>query len=160
SNVHLACCYLNAVPERAAALLTTADNFGTPSVNRWHASWQYVLADGGGAIVLSKRRGFARLLAIDSASDPELEIRHRAGESLFPPGMTVGRVLNFKERMEYAKQKVAEGMLTPLGDFGSVVIDAVEKTLKDAGITMDEIARVIHDGFTREGLHDMFLDPL
>jgi 3-oxoacyl-[acyl-carrier-protein] synthase-3 len=51
-------------------------------------------------------------------------------------------------------------MLTPLGDFGSVVIDAVEKTLKDAGITMDEIARVIHDGFTREGLHDMFLDPL
>jgi 3-oxoacyl-[acyl-carrier-protein] synthase-3 len=160
SNIHLAGCYLNATPDRTAALLTSADNFGTPLVNRWHASKLFVLADGGGAIVLSKRRGFAKVLAIDSASNPELEQRHRGGEDLFPPGLTVGGTLNFDERMEYCRQKSAEGALPPLGDFGSVVIDAAEKTLKDADISMNEIAKVIHDGFTRESLHDIFLDPL
>ena len=160
SNVHLAACYLSALPERRAALVTAADNFGTPSVDRWRASKQYVLADGGGALVLSKRSGFARLLSIDSASDPELEMRHRGGERLFPPSQTVGGMLNFRERMEYVHRQWAEGVLAPAGDFGSVMIDAAEKTFKDAGIVLDDIARVVHDGFTKEGLHDMFLAPL
>lgn len=159
SVLHLAACYLNATPDRPAALLTSADNFGTPAVNRWTASKHFVLADGGGAIVLSKRRGFASLLAVDSASNPEMEARHRGGERLFPPSLTVGGTLNIRERMEYVRRQVAEGAMV-LGDFGAVLIDAVEKTLKDAGVTLDEIARVVHDGFTREALHDMFLDPL
>ncbi len=158
SNLHLASCYLKATPDRPATLLTCADNFGTPAVNRWHASPQYVLADGGGAIVLSRRRGIARVLAIDSVSDPELEIRHRGGERLFPPSMTLGRALNFSDRMEFWRQNSASG--APPGDFGSVLIDAVEKTLKDADTSLDDITNVVHDGFTHEALHDMFLDPL
>jgi 3-oxoacyl-[acyl-carrier-protein] synthase III len=160
SNVHLAACYLNADSDRTAALLTTADNFGTPSVNRWHASSLFVLSDGGGALVLSKQPGFAKLLSIDSASDPELEIRHRAGESMFPPGLTVGGTLNFDERMEYCQQQVIDGTLAPLGDFGTVVQDAAKKTLADAGTTLDEIAKVIHDGFAQWALQAIFLDPL
>jgi 3-oxoacyl-[acyl-carrier-protein] synthase-3 len=160
SNVHLATCYLNGAPDRTAVLLTVADNFGTPSVNRWHASSLFVLADGGGALVLSKRPGFAKLLAIDSASDPELEVKHRAGESLFPPGLTIGGTLNFDERMANCQQQVAEGVLPPLGDFGAVVIDAAKKTMADANVSINEIARVIHDGFTGWALRDIFLDPL
>lgn len=103
SAMHLAVCYLNATPDRTAALLTAADNFGTPSVNRWHASKLFVLADGG-AIVLSKRRGFAKVLATGSASNPELEQHHRGAESLFPPSLTVGGTLNFEERMASSQQ--------------------------------------------------------
>jgi 3-oxoacyl-[acyl-carrier-protein] synthase-3 len=160
SSLHLAACYLYAVPDRTAALLTCADNFGTPAVDRWKASKLFVLADGGGAIVLSKRQGFARLLAVGAASNPELEAHHRGGESLFPPGLTVGRTLNFEERMQYTGQQAAAGVLPPLADFGSVLIDTVEQTLKDADVSMGEIAKVIHDGFAREALHIIFLDPL
>lgn len=113
--MHLAVCYLNATPDRTAALLTAADNFGTPSVNRWHASKLFVLADGGGAIVLSKRRGFAKVLATGPASNPELEQHHRGGKSLFPPSLAVGGTLNFEERMAYNQQDRQRAHCLPPG---------------------------------------------
>lgn len=160
SNLQLAASYLTVMADRPAALLTCADNFGTPAVNRWHASSLFVLADGGGAVVLSRRDGFAKVLSIGSISAPELEERHRAGEMLFPPGMTVGGTLNFEERMGRFQQQVESGELTPESDFGSVVIEAVETTLKDADTSLDEIKKVVHDGFTHWALHDLFLDPI
>jgi len=159
SNLHLAACFLRAKPDRTAALLTCADNFGTPSVNRWNASSLFVLADGGGAVVLSKRRGFAKLLATEFASNPSLELHHRGGESMFPPSITVGGTLNFDERMAYIREQAAAGV-APMSDFGSVVIEAAEKTLAEAGVSMDDITKVVHDGFAKWALTDIFLDPL
>jgi 3-oxoacyl-[acyl-carrier-protein] synthase-3 len=160
SSMNLATCYLIAAPERTAALLTCADNFGTPAADRWRASKHFVLADGAGALVLSKRRGFARVLAMASMSNPELEIRHRGGDPLFPPSLTVGRSLNFRERIDYCQRKAADGEMPPLEDFAPVLIDAAKQTLAHADTSMDEIAKVVHDGFTWEALHDVFLDPL
>ncbi|WP_326718386.1 ketoacyl-ACP synthase III family protein [Streptomyces sp. NBC_00243] len=160
STLQLATCFLNATSERTAALLTCADNFGTPAVDRWNSSKLFVLGDGGGGIVLSKRGGFAKLLSIGSASNPELEAHHRGGEKLFPPGITAGGTLNFEERMAHSHQKAVEGLLPPMGDFGSVLVDTVAETLKDADVTMGEITRVIHDGFTHDALRFIFLDPL
>jgi 3-oxoacyl-[acyl-carrier-protein] synthase III len=160
SNLQLAASYLSVMADRPAALLTCADNFGTPAVNRWTASSLFVLADGGGAVVLSKQGGFARVLSIGSVSAPELEERHRAGETMFPPSLTVGGTLNFEERMGRFQQQVEAGDLTPESDFGSVVIEAVESTLKDADTSLEEIKKVVHDGFTHWALHDLFLDPI
>ncbi|MFF0018049.1 ketoacyl-ACP synthase III family protein [Streptomyces sp. NPDC005374] len=160
SALHLAVCFLDAVPDRSAVLITAGDNFGTPAVDRWRASKQYVLADGGGAVVVSKRQGFARILAVGAVSDPELELKHRSGEQMFPPGLTVGASLDFRSRMAHFQRQTALGAVPPLGDFGSLLIDAAEQTLKDAGITVDEVARVVHDGFTLDGIRDMLLDPL
>lgn len=160
SALHLAACYLSALPDRTAALVTAADNFGTPAVDRWYASKQYVLADGGGAVVLSKRGGFARLLAIGAVSDPELELKHRAGENLFPPGVTMGRPLDFRARMEDFQQQALAGTLPSLGDFATILLDVVEDTLAEAGTTLAEITKVVHDGFTRDAVRDIFLDPL
>jgi 3-oxoacyl-[acyl-carrier-protein] synthase-3 len=160
SSLHLAACFLEAGSDRPAVLLTAADNFGTPAVDRWHVSGEYVLADGGGAVVLSRRSGFARLLAIGAVSDPESEIKHRAGERMFPPSLTEGKPLNFRGRMEYFQQQAARGEAPPLEDFGYILAEAVEMILKDADVTLDEVTKVIHDGFSRDSLHDMFLDPL
>lgn len=160
SALELAACFLSAVPAREAALVTAADNFGTPAVDRWHASQQYVLADGGGALVLSRAGGFARLLAVGSVSDPELEFKHRFGEPLFPPGLTVGRKLDFRGRKAAFQRELRAGALPPVGDFGDILIDCVERTLAEAGAKLADVARVVHDGFTREGVRDMFLDPL
>jgi 3-oxoacyl-[acyl-carrier-protein] synthase III len=161
SNLHLASCYLNAAPDRAAALLTFADNFGTPLVDRWHACpTVFVIADGGAAIVLSKRRGFAKVLAVDSTSNPEMEIQHRGAERLFPPGLTVGAPLNFAERREYCRQRALEGAVTPIEEFGPTLVDAVKKTLEAAETSMDQIVKVVHDGFTREAVRAIYLDRL
>ncbi|WP_405922675.1 ketoacyl-ACP synthase III family protein [Streptomyces sp. NBC_00035] len=160
SALHLAVCFLSTTPDSTAALLTSADNFGTPAVDRWRASKLFVLADGGGAMVLSKRRGFARLLAVGAASNPELEERHRSGERLFPPGLTVGAGLNFQERTEHFQRRAAAGLVTLAGDFGATLIDTVEETLKDAGVTTGDIATVIHDGYARDAVNVMYLEPL
>lgn len=160
SALELAVCFLNAAPERTAVLVTAADNFGTPAVDRWHASHQYVLADGGGALVLSREPGFARLLAVGSVSDPELEFKHRFGEPLFPPGLTVGRKLDFRGRKAAFQRDVQAGRLPAVGDFGDILIDCVERTLAEAGAKLADVARVVHDGFTHDGVLDMFLDPL
>ncbi|MFX0577738.1 ketoacyl-ACP synthase III family protein [Nocardia nepalensis] len=159
SAVHLGVCFLLADVGRRAVLVTAADNFGTPAVDRWSASRLFVLADGGGAVVLSKGGGFARLLSIDSVSDPEQEYRHRGGERLFPPGITAGRTLNFTERLDYCDREALAG--GPAFDgLGTVLLDTVERALKDAGVTLDDIARVVHDGFTHDAIHAIFLGPL
>jgi len=161
SSLNLAACYLNATPDRVAALLTFADNFGTPLVDRWRVCPPvYVVADGGSAIVLSKRRGFARVLAVDSTSNTDMEIHHRGAEPLFPPGLTVGRPFNFADRREYARQRALEGAVAPIEDFGPTLINAVKKTLDAADTSMDQIVRVIHDGFTRDALSVIYFDRL
>ncbi|MGN2642068.1 ketoacyl-ACP synthase III family protein [Nocardia takedensis] len=159
SALHLAVCFLGADRSRSAALLTAADNFGTPAVDRWRASRLFVLADGGGAVVLSKRGGFARVCSIDSISDPELEYRHRGGEPLFPPGLTTGARLNFAERLDYSRREGLAGGRV-FTDLGAVLIETVERALKDAGIGLDDITRVVHDGFHRDAVHAILLDPL
>ena len=160
SALSLACCHLLAAPDHVAALVTAADNFATPAVDRWRAAKLFVLSDGGGAVVLSKRTGFARILATGAMSRPDLEAHHRGGERLFPPGITVGAMLNFDERMAHGQQLAEQGRIPSMGEFGSLLVEAVEQTLKEVDLSLDDIACVIHDGFNRPALHFIFLDPL
>lgn len=143
-----------------AVLLTAADNYSTPLVDRWRASRLFLLADGGAAAVVSRRGGFARVAAIGSASSPRMEELHRGGEELFPPGVTVGRGLNFEDRSEYWRRQWALGAAPPMDNFGECVADLGEQTLDEAGISIDKVTRVCHTGFALGPLHGMFLDPL
>jgi len=151
---------LLANPSYPAALVTTGDNFSTPLVDRWRASKLFLFADAGCAVVVSRVGGFAKLLSIGSVSDPRMEAIHRAGERLFPPGVTVGRSLNFDERSEYLRREWAAGTAPPMGHFGDRVAEAAETTLKEAGLTLDDCTRVAHVGFGWEPLCTMFFDPL
>ncbi|MFC9249785.1 ketoacyl-ACP synthase III family protein [Amycolatopsis thailandensis] len=143
-----------------AVLVTTADNFSTPLVDRWRASELFVLADGGSAVVVSRRHGFARVRSIGSLSNPEMEGLHRAGEPLFPPGATVGKGLNFRERGERVRERWAAGQAPPILGFGEQVADIAERTLGEADLTMADIRRVCHPGYTQDALDAIFLDPL
>jgi 3-oxoacyl-[acyl-carrier-protein] synthase-3 len=143
-----------------AVLLTAADNYSTPLVDRWRASKMFLLADGGAAAVVSRRGGFARVAAIGSLSDPGMEELHRGGEELFPPGVTVGRGLNFEERTEYWRRQWAMGVAPPMRHFGECVADVVDRTLDEAGISLDKVARICHTGFALGSLQAMFLDPI
>jgi 3-oxoacyl-[acyl-carrier-protein] synthase-3 len=148
---------LVANPTHNAALVTTGDNFSTPLVDRWRAMKMMVLADAGSAVVVSRRSGFARLLALGSLSDSAFEVLFRAGEELFPPGVTIGRGLNLQERVN---QHMGGVNLVNIWNVGARVSEIAERTLKEAGLTLDQVVRVCHPGLSRVALDTLFLDPL
>ncbi|MCY0935129.1 ketoacyl-ACP synthase III family protein [Streptomyces sp. H34-S4] len=160
AGLELAAYRLIADPSRPAVLLTAADNFGTPMVDRWRASGLFLLADGGAAAVVASDGGFAQVLAVGSLSNPEMEEFNRGGEVLFPPPVTVGRPLNLEARRQYWRDQWAQGVLPPMGNLGELVSDVAARTLAEAGVAMEQIKRVVHIGFSKGPLTDTFLDPL
>lgn len=62
------------------ALLTTADRFCLPGIDRWRTDPGTPYGDGGTAVVLSRRGGYARLLSIATHADADLEALHRGDE--------------------------------------------------------------------------------
>ncbi|WP_330301456.1 ketoacyl-ACP synthase III family protein [Streptomyces sp. NBC_00503] len=158
--LELAAHRLIADPSRPAVLITAADNFGTPMVDRWRASGLFLLADGAAAAVVSSDGGFARVLAAGSLSNPEMEEFNRGGEVLFPPPVTLGQPLNLEARRQYWRDQWAKGVLPPMGNLGELVADVAERTLEEAGVAMDQVRRVVHIGFSKGPLDDTFLDPL
>ncbi|TYC66443.1 3-oxoacyl-ACP synthase [Streptomyces sp. CB01881] len=161
SALEMAACRLTADPDGPpAVLLTAGDNFNTPLADRWRASKLFLLGDAGAAAVVSRHPGFARLLAVGSVSTPSMEELHRGGEPLFPPGPTLGRTLNLEERREYWRREWARGVPPPMGNFADTVAAAAHRTLNEAGLTMADITRVCHIGFSELPLQASFLDPL
>jgi 3-oxoacyl-[acyl-carrier-protein] synthase-3 len=74
SALQLGADHLVADPHRRAAIVTTADRFSLPGLDRWHAEGpEFILGDGAAALVLARGRGFARLLGVRSVADTTLE---------------------------------------------------------------------------------------
>lgn len=160
ASLELAACRLAARPEETAALLTTGDNFSTPLVDRWTASGLFLFADAASSLVLSRRGGFAELLSVGSVSDSAMEALHRGEEPLLPPGVTTGAPLDFEKRIRYWRSQWASGVKPPINNFGDRVAEIAKRTLDEAGVSMDQVARVSHVGFDWDPLHGMFLEPL
>ncbi|MFD5751120.1 ketoacyl-ACP synthase III family protein [Streptomyces sp. NPDC127033] len=144
----------------AAMLLTAADNFSTPLVDRWGSSSMFVLADSGSSLVVSRRGGFARLVALNFVSQPAMEAMHRGTDPLFPPQVPVENAMDFEGRLESWRLKWAEGGAIPLADFGELISATVDSTLEEAGTSLDRVTRVVHNGFNRDPLGVFLLDPL
>ncbi|MGW2524619.1 ketoacyl-ACP synthase III family protein [Streptomyces sp. NPDC001617] len=70
--LELAAGYLRA-GDRPTALVTTADRFCLPGFDRWLSDPSTICGDGGTAVVLSTRTGFAKLRGLVSVSDSGLE---------------------------------------------------------------------------------------
>ncbi|MHC3462164.1 ketoacyl-ACP synthase III family protein [Streptomyces flavovirens] len=70
--LELAAGYLRAY-DRPTALVTTADRFCLPGFDRWRSDPSTVCGDGGTAVVVSARTGFARLRGLVTVSDSGLE---------------------------------------------------------------------------------------
>ncbi|MFE5597689.1 ketoacyl-ACP synthase III family protein [Streptomyces coelicoflavus] len=160
SALEMAAARLMAGADADAVLLTSGDNFSTPMVDRWRASKLFLLGDAGAGAVVSRRGGFARVLSVGAVSTPSMEELHRGGETLFPPGPTVGGTLNLEERREFWRQEWARGVPPPMGNFGDTVAAAADKALTEAGVAMADISRVCHIGFSQMPLQASFLDPL
>jgi len=157
--LELGASYLRAWPERRAALLVAADNYGTPLLDRWRNNLGFILGDAASAVVLSKSRGFAELLSVCSITVPEAEEVHRGGEPLFPPGMTLGKELDFGSRLFYhiAEQTPVLAVLAGAQETMSTV---AQQAVAEAGIAIADLARVSFMNYSREVVEERCMAPL
>ncbi|MFF3911453.1 ketoacyl-ACP synthase III family protein [Streptomyces sp. NPDC001848] len=160
SSVVLAAHRLACEPERSAVLVTAADNYSAPLVDRWTTSSLSIFGDGAAAAVVSRVSGFAKVLSVGTHSAPTMEAVHRGNEPIFPPAVTVGRELNYDSRVAFWMGEWAGGNTPPMVHPGEVLKTALDEALKDAGITAEEVSRVIHPSATVEALRDQWLEPV
>lgn len=167
-EIKLGCNGLFAALELAAArmacmdpaetvLLTAAENFGTPLVDRWNGAPGFLEGDAGCALLLSRGGGFARLLSVASAAMPEVEQLHRGGEPLFPPAL--GERIEMRSRALYFRQNVMS-----LADAAEInnraQVEVVEQTLQEAQLKLADMTRVVYGNVAGYLNEQLVLRPL
>ncbi|MFF5218522.1 ketoacyl-ACP synthase III family protein [Micromonospora sp. NPDC000442] len=140
------------------ALVVAADNFGSPTLDRWRCNPGLVMADGAGALVLSREHGIAEVLSVGSVTLSGLEGMHRGATPLHPADASTGRAPDFDARFaEFA----ASGGLGPGSglEFVQQFIGLVDRLLDEAGVDLRQVARVLFNHAGREVVEDR-LGPL
>lgn len=160
--LELAIGYLRGDAERRSALVVTADNFGTPLMDRWNSGVGYVPADGASALVVTKRPSFAQVLAARTVTVAAAEQVHRGDEPLFPPGVTVGRSVDFNGRLLSFRETLRGNPdgAAPLFEVQKQTTEIVHRCLADAGIEVDDLARVAFNNFSKEMVEQRIMAPL
>ncbi|MFC9088673.1 ketoacyl-ACP synthase III family protein [Nocardiopsis dassonvillei] len=153
--------HLREAPEDATALLVAADNFGTPGVDRWR-SGAFVLGDGACSVLLGRRPGPARVLAVGSMVVPELEQHHRSGEPDFPPAATTGSLLDFRAR---ARDHARQGERDPEVNIAWFTLQKkmmllVGRTLAEAGVGFGDISRAAFGNLGPEAVEHRWMEVL
>lgn len=93
--VQLAAAHLVATGD-TAVLVTTADRFCAPGVDRWRSDPGTVLADGATAAVIARGSGFARLRSLVLISQPDLEEMHRGADPPSAAPLTIRRPIDLE----------------------------------------------------------------
>ncbi|GIJ60422.1 ketoacyl-ACP synthase III family protein [Virgisporangium aurantiacum] len=154
--LELAAAYLTADPGRSAALLTTGDRFCPPGFHRWRSDPGTVYGDGGTALVMSRRGGFARVLSLVSVSAPDLEGMHR-GDDPFAAAP-------FAHRSTVDLEACKRAFLAGVGTSFAVARvsagqrQAVKQALADADTELPEVARFALPHLGRRRLRVGYLD--
>ncbi|MFH8367681.1 ketoacyl-ACP synthase III family protein [Streptomyces sp. NPDC018031] len=152
--------YLLCSPSRSGAVVSGADNFGAPSVDRWHAHRDAVLADAAAALVLSKRPGWAELRAVDSVSLPQFEILNRGHAPIFPPALTTGKRLDMNEHLEAMVEELGPKAAEIGQEYGAAGTKLIEQVASEAGITVPDVSKVLHLGAATSDFLDSHLRPM
>ncbi|MGA4844873.1 ketoacyl-ACP synthase III family protein [Streptomyces sp. G5(2025)] len=152
--------YLLCAPSRTGAVVSSADNFGAPSVDRWYAHRDTVLADAATAVVLSKRSGWAALRSVESVSLPQFEILNRGHVPIFPPAVTTGRALDMNEHLEAMVEELGPKASEIVQEYGASGAKLVEQVTGEAGITVADLSKVLHLGAGTTDFLDSHLRPM
>ncbi|HEX4812297.1 MAG TPA: ketoacyl-ACP synthase III family protein [Nonomuraea sp.] len=143
SSLLLAASYLQADQDRETAMVVSADNHGTPLVDRWRMMPGAVMGDAACALVLGKGYGMAELLSVNEATVPEAEAVNDSTYPLFPPDATVGRELNFGDRRDELRRELLKERGTGIYLIThKATMLLVEQTLDEAGIGLADVTRV------------------
>ncbi|MFF1567331.1 ketoacyl-ACP synthase III family protein [Streptomyces sp. NPDC058293] len=153
----LATAYLSAGHGHSDALLTTADRFCAPGIDRWNTDPGTPYADGAAALVLSRRGGHARLVSLALHADSDLEPMHRGDDPFttapFGHRMPVDfeaakRAFVGRAGISYAISRAHNGQQT-----------VIKQALADAGSELGEADWVVLPHFGRRRLTSIYYKP-
>ncbi|MCE6993976.1 ketoacyl-ACP synthase III family protein [Saccharothrix sp. S26] len=148
--IHLGRHHLAGCADDALVLVTTGDKFCPPGFDRWNTDPGTVYADGGTAVLLSKKDGLARLLSLAMVSDADLEQMHR-GTDPFEDGAHVApQPMSLETRKQQFVERV--GMQFAIDRVDAGQDEVVNKALADAGVKLDEIDWFVLPAFGRRRL--------
>jgi 3-oxoacyl-[acyl-carrier-protein] synthase-3 len=147
SALQLAANHLIADPSRRAAIVTTADRFSLPGLDRWHTEGpRFVFGDGAAALVLARGRGFARLLAVRSVADTTLEPMYRGNSefTLFSPAAQAPIDMHARKAAFLRQKGDVRDVAARLGQGHT---DAVHWLLDEVGLTIGDVSRFVFPNF-------------
>jgi 3-oxoacyl-[acyl-carrier-protein] synthase-3 len=160
SACELAAAHLIAAPEHTAALLTAADNYNSPLLDRWRSSPHCPFGDGACALLLTRRTGFARLESINSVTLPQYEDRHRGSAPLFPPEVSLGTKVDLDTAREQWFSTTAADPREMAATMARALREVVDKTLQEAGLDMSGITRLAFVNWSEERVRERAAVPL
>ncbi|WP_030937005.1 ketoacyl-ACP synthase III family protein [Streptomyces sp. NRRL S-646] len=141
-------------------LVTAAENFTSPLIDRWTGfGTGFTASDGGAAVLLSGEGGFAALRAVNSGTQPELEQWHRGEESLLPFRGEQRKASGTMELLSYFNQHVMplDKCMEMIRDFE---LDIVHRSLVDAGLNASDLRWVVAANSDSRMIDQMKMQPL
>jgi len=149
----LAAGYLRA-GDRRTALLTTADRFCLPGFDRWRSDPATICGDGGTAVVMSTRSGFAKLRGLVSVSDSGLEHGSR-GEQFSDAPLAAGAPVDLNSDVLVHELGV-EALLRRI-EAGQR--EAFDRACSEADVKFSDVDWYVLPNLGRTRMRAQFFDP-
>ncbi|MFF3764295.1 ketoacyl-ACP synthase III family protein [Streptomyces sp. NPDC001922] len=138
----LGAAYLAACDDDAAVLLTTGERFCDPGFDRYRSESGTVMADGATATVLTRRPGFARVLATVLTADPTLEEMYR-GRSLRDAPASGDKPLDMRSRKKLFMRSRLRDLEKISEQVAGGVGDCMGRALSEAKTELAEVRRFV-----------------
>ncbi|BFV59201.1 ketoacyl-ACP synthase III family protein [Kitasatospora sp. CMC57] len=154
-GMHLAAGYLSS-GAASTAMITTADRFTAPMIDRWNTQRQLMFGDGGTAAVLSRTGGVAKLVATVAFGENAMETWTRGDEPFldFPGQTSPIPVIERAEARMSAPEAAADWKL-----WVDSMLRLRDEVLAEAGIGIKDIVRAAmpfqHRGDGQAEMHDL-----
>ncbi|MBB5802199.1 3-oxoacyl-[acyl-carrier-protein] synthase-3 [Saccharothrix ecbatanensis] len=155
--LQLAAAYLEADPGRFAALLTTADRFCMPGFDRWRSDPSTICGDGGAALVLSTRGGFARIRGLVTVSDPGLERGGRGDAPFADAPFATGMPIDLSATSSALVQEI--GLEALLKRIESGQREAFDQATARAGVKLADIDWFVLPNLGRTRMSAQYFGP-
>ncbi|MGW4940887.1 ketoacyl-ACP synthase III family protein [Actinoplanes sp. NPDC004185] len=161
SSIYVAAGLLALRPRGGTALLTTSLNATSPCIDRWRSAGPgIVLGDGGAAVLLDTGRGFARVEAVNSLMDPELEGIHRGDRSLHEPAEPVRPQFDVLSRMQEFLAGSERGLPEIGASLSKIVSTVMQETMSEAGLEADQLSRIAFTNVEPGMIETLVMNPL
>lgn len=142
--LELGASYLTARADTTAALLTSGDAFRLPYIDRWRSDDQTIFGDAGSALVLSKRGGFARLLATASTTEPSLEPLYRGGGPWTWAPFDTGKPVDLTARKDEWLMRYEDAYDDALALVNEKLTSVLDRALSEAGTSVADAEWFVH----------------
>lgn len=149
ASLELAAAYLTGTGG-TAAMLSTADRFCLPGIDRWRSDPGTVLGDGATAAVLARGSGFARLESVVTVTEPELERMHRGDDPFSLTPLRTRSPVNV-ETTTQAFLRTPEGKRS-IGLMFARQAESIETALKEAEVALADVDWFVLPHFGRRRL--------